>query len=629
MLVQALADYADTYLAEELAQAAFEVKPVRYLMVLNEDGSFVSVIPQLRTETKTFGKKEKTVEMVETLRVPRSPVNRNSGVHPLLGCDALHYVLGPRPDVWTTADNAKEIEKQQGHFEGFQELLRRAGDETGDETLKTCVAFYENAEAVEEAAAKLAEEKPPTGSLACLAVMVGGKPRPIIEKPLIRDYWLAHYNKRFAERHAKGGEGMCLVSGEVGPLAVTHSSDIKGLGKLGGQAKGVALMSFDKDAFKSYGWDKAVNSPVSPERAQAYGFALNDLLKLGNHHQGSPTRTDFGGVAFLYWLRKPGAKSPVKVLLDADPDDVKMLFDSAFTSKQAHALDSDSFHLLAVSGNGGRLVVRDCFAESLETTRNNVREWFQGLAVADVFNKGEIARPPALYWLLQSLCSEGQSPDDKALARIAMALVRRALTGQPLGRSVLAAALNRVRREQGSKRLNPQRMGLIRLCINDIQRTRGGPIMAERLDENEKDAAYLCGRLLAVYEAVQYQAVGDVNVNVGDRYFAIASTRPLLAFMRMKDLSRAHLQRLRKDKGGAYTVLQGRINDYIESIGKSCAGNFPTALSLEEQGRFVIGYHHQKAEDARAIEAAKQAKAEKPDAASMAELSLNSNTESE
>jgi CRISPR-associated protein Csd1 len=194
--------------------------------------------------------------------------------------------------------------------------------------------------------------------------------------------------------------------------------------------------------------------------------------------------------------------------------------------------------------------------------------------------------------------------------------MRRALQGLPVGRAVLAAALSRLRREQGSNRLTAERVGLVRLCVNDIQKTReGGPIMAERLDTNQNDAAYLCGRLLAVYEALQYQALGEVNVTVADRYYAMASARPLLAFKRLEDLSRAHLKRLRRDKRGAAVALQQRVTEMIERIGQNAYGNFPASLSLEEQGRFVIGYHCQKAEDIRRAKEAKAAKQASGDAA--------------
>src|ERR1043165_8754658 len=116
-------------------------------------------------------------------------------------------------------------------------------------------------------------------------------------------------------RNERGGEGMCLISGKIGPVAPTHEK-IKGASS--GQSAGVSLMSFDKEAFRSYGWEQNANSPVSPERAAAYVLALNDLLKRGN-----TSRVDHCGVGFLFWTRKVVEKTPISILEEADPEQVK------------------------------------------------------------------------------------------------------------------------------------------------------------------------------------------------------------------------------------------------------------------------------------------------------------------
>jgi len=87
MLVQALAEYADHFLANELNDAAWEMKPVRepWILEISKQGTFLGATP--RTMTKMLGKKQ--VQVPVQMRVPRSPVNRNSGEHPLLGTDDI------------------------------------------------------------------------------------------------------------------------------------------------------------------------------------------------------------------------------------------------------------------------------------------------------------------------------------------------------------------------------------------------------------------------------------------------------------------------------------------------------------------------------------------------------------
>jgi CRISPR-associated protein Csd1 len=368
---------------------------------------------------------------------------------------------------------------------------------------------------------------------------------------------------------------MCLISGRVGPIAPTHEK-IKGLASLGGQSAGVALMSFDKDAFCSYGWEQNANSPVSPERAAAYVLALNDLLK-----RGKSSRIDRCGVGFLFWTKKLVERTPFSIVEDADPEEVRQLL---LLDEGSLHLEPNEFYLLGVSGNGGRLLVRFWLHENLETVHKNVADWFKGLRISSPF--GGTPDAPKLWQLLGAIARD-EPPPDRAIQ-----LIRRAILGQPLGRTILAGALARQRVVSGTEKLSPVRAGLIRLCINDQEE---GPKMSEKLDPNLNHPAYLCGRLLAMYDGLQFQAQGEVNANVSDRYYSLASTYPALAFPKVIDLGLRHLKKLRRDKRGAAVNIEKEIQEIYVRLAASGAV-FPPALSLENQGRFAIGYHHQRAD---------------------------------
>ena len=368
---------------------------------------------------------------------------------------------------------------------------------------------------------------------------------------------------------------MCLISGKIGPIAPTHEK-IKGLGSLGGQPAGVSLMSFDKEAFCSYGWEQNANSPVSPERAAAYVLALNDLLR-----PGSASRINHSGVGFLFWTKKPSGKTPISILEEAEPEQVRQLL---LLDEGGLHLDPNEFYLLGVSGNGGRLLVRFWVHEHLERVLSNVAGWFKGLRISSPFT-GQIADPPKLWQLLASLARDEPPPD------CAIQLIRRAILGQPLGQTILAAALARLRVESGKERLSSARAGLVRLCVNDYI---GEPKMSEVLDPNLNHPAYICGRLLAMYDGLQYQAQGEVGVNVSDRYYSLASTYPALAFPKLTDLGLKHLKKLRRDNRGAAVNIEKEIQE-IHTLLAASGAKFPPQLSLVDQGRFAIGYHHQRA----------------------------------
>jgi len=126
-------------------------------------------------------------------------------------------------------------------------------------------------------------------------------------------------------------------------------------------------------------------------------------------------------------------------------------------------------------------------------------------------------------------------------------------------------------------------------------------VLNERLHPGFDNQAYLCGRLLAIYDGLQWAAhVEEVGVGVADRYFSLASTWPAVAFPRVNDLALKHLRKLRRDNRGAAVAIEKEIQSVLARLPEP---KFPGRLSLEDQGRFAIGFHHQRADSiARAME---------------------------
>ena len=106
------------------------------------------------------------------------------------------------------------------------------------------------------------------------------------------------------------------------------------------------------------------------------------------------------------------------------------------------------------------------------------------------------------------------------------------------------------------------------------------------LDINNTNQAYLCGRLFAVLERIQRQALGDLNRTIKDAYFASAASKPSLVFPKLLSLSQNHQKKLTESN---YVYF----NKLVEEIIGKLDGQFPDTLSLTDQGRFMIGYYHQ------------------------------------
>jgi CRISPR-associated protein Csd1 len=588
MFVQALAAFTDNTpeLRQQLEDESWEEKPVPYLIEVDHQGRFLAAIPRLVTVVR--GKK--SFEVGAPLPVPRSPVNRNSGLHPLLTADDIKYVLGP--GGWTGPD---QVQNSQERHRAFIELICKAASATGDTGLGACARFYAQPEEVQKARDALKSAKPGT----IVALSSGG---PLVSTPATRAFWRTHYQAAARLRVAQGGEGECLISGVRGPIAPTHEK-VKGLAALGGQPAGVALMSFDKEAFRSYGWDQNANSPVSPDRAMAYILALNHLLQ-----PGGPHRRDVSGVAFVFWTRTPSTFDPWSCIEQPSPEDVQFLLNMNPLADP----DPNEFYLAGIGANGARLQIRCWVTGTLEQIKANLRGWFQGLQMADVY-QGGLAALPRMYQLCAAMDREGTPPANRVLA-----LVRRALGGpsQKLGLPILATVLGRLRADE-SKRADAAALGLVRLSVNDSIATGVTP-MSESLDQDQKNGAYLCGRLLAVFEAAQYYAHRPepqggkdsdgpevkINVTVVDRYFSLASTFPALAFPKLEDLNQKHMRKLRKARPGLAFMFTNTIDGLMSDIALDSGFRFPSQLDLVDQGRFVLGYHHQRASQ---LEAAREA----------------------
>lgn len=127
--------------------------------------------------------------------------------------------------------------------------------------------------------------------------------------------------------------------------------------------------------------------------------------------------------------------------------------------------------------------------------------------------------------------------------------------------------------------------------------------MPEELDDGIRERAYLCGRLLARYEDLQRSLnnlaeESNVNVTVAERYYSLASVLPQVAFPRIIRLGNKHLSKFGRVLGpnrvGLKLKIERDIAELCDRIKDPRTGEFPRILSLVDQGRFALGYYHQR-----------------------------------
>ena len=106
------------------------------------------------------------------------------------------------------------------------------------------------------------------------------------------------------------------------------------------------------------------------------------------------------------------------------------------------------------------------------------------------------------------------------------------------------------------------------------------------LDPTNVNPAYRLGRLFATLEKIQEEASPGLNATIRDRYYGAASSTPVAVFTTLLRLKNHHLGKFSKGRSVQMERLIGEIMGELN--------DFPRILALAEQGRFALGYYHQR-----------------------------------
>ena len=285
-----------------------------------------------------------------------------------------------------------------------------------------------------------------------------------------------------------------------------------------------------------------------------------------------------------------------------DAEHAGRLFESVRSGKSVTLDDPTPFHALIITGAQGRATIRRYYRTTVGELAGNLKLYFDDIAMEKRF--ANAPDQPSLSWLVRSLAAQGKY--ENVAPELAGRLVLAIFDGAPFPPSILAAAVGRIRAEpenpgKGQVKHTRERLALIRATLNRQFRPRANERNAASpriralipreitpmLDPSCTNNAYCLGRLFAVLEKLQGDAIGSPGATITDRFYGAASATPAAVFATLLRKAQPHLAKL----GGAfYPVLIQEILDLLEP-----ADAFPTTLGLEEQGLFALGFYHQKA----------------------------------
>lgn len=394
----------------------------------------------------------------------------------------------------------------------------------------------------------------------------------------------------------EGETQRCLVTGRQGTVARVHPA-VKGVP--GAQSSGASLVSFNLGAFDSYGKTQGDNAPVSEAAAQAYGSALNWLLDRRHRRV-----LRLGDTSLVFWAdERPGAERAESLLAialggfapeeESDLDEseaarvrqvLTQVSEGRAVRQAAPDLDpATRVHLLGLAPNNARLSVRLWLEDSFGNLFDRLAEHWQALHLEPQGKE----RTPAVWMLLDetALRVGGKPKRDTIPPRLAGELLRAVLTGRPYPRTLLSAVVQRVRADG---LINQRRAALIKAVLH---RLPGEETLPVSLDPDNRNPAYRLGRLFALIENAQEAALPGLSATVKDRYFGAACATPARVFPLLHKNAMNHLAVIRKGEHGG---LAHWMEKEMGAVWSGLSDELPRSLRLEEQGRFIAGYYHQR-----------------------------------
>lgn len=558
MILQSLNKYYERLKREpkvDIPDYGFGKQGVHFCLTLNPAGKLVGGPLDLRDERGR----------ARRIEVP-GPVERSSGLVSNFSWDNTGYVLG--------ADDKGKPERTALAHAAFKERAAAVLDGVDDPGAKILLAF------LEEWQPGQAESLPDWESVIGqnIVFQLDGEAGFLHDRPAFRKAWSDHL-----EASGNSETGMCLVTGDTAPIPLTHAK-IKGVP--GAQTSGASLVSFNFDAAISYGKKQNLNAPISEQAAFAYTTALNHLLA-----PDSPRKVQMGDTTMVFWTDSPGeADKLFSFSMGGKQTEDESLgrrlgsyLSDIVRGRYPEALGraDTPFYVLGLSPNAARLSVRFWLVSTVGDMVENLGAHFRALAIQRRFDGDP--EHPSPWQLLKELAPQRDSKNISPLLYGQM--MRSIIQNLPYPQTLLSSALGRIRAD---KEINYLRAALIKAFLVRNRKQE----MHMTLDTTNTDIGYRLGRLFAIVERIQEEAVPGANTTVRDRFFSSATATPGHTFPIILKNAQHGLAKIRKDKPGWAVTLEKQIQDIVGGI--DAATGFPASLSSEKQGMFILGYYQQR-----------------------------------
>lgn len=553
MILKALYDYYNR--CEGLSAKGLEQKEIGYLIVIDKDGAFVRIESRMKDK-----KTAQTFLVLQTIK------RSGRKYAPNILWDNYEYVIG----------GADESAKKHDTFIRMIEKLKE--QVSSDRYLNAISEFYKKNEKLEDIIKNDVLYEEMHKSKKNISFLLQGESKIAAENEKV-------WNLILNQSADDGIYGICLVTGKKDSVARLHTT-IKLTKDTG------PLVSFKTDrGYDSYGKEQGYNAQISGDAEFAYTTALNAMLQKGSHNKFS-----VGNRTFVFWAssNSEAAEQTEGSLFDLlgyteeevdDPnakiEQVRKVFKAINSGSLKTSLE-DRFYILGLAPNSARIAVVYWSECSLKEFAGKILCHFKDMEIKDT----RIDKKPymGIKSILAAVTLNGKQSE--ATPNLPEAVVKSIFQGTPYPFTLFSACIRRIRAESGNKdAIRIARMAIIKAYLNRIN--DNNKKIETMLDKSNTNQGYLCGRLFAVLENLQYAANKQDSIRSG--YMNAASSTPSAVYPTILKLSNSHYSKLAKDKKGLAIYFDNQKKEIMAQI-----SDFPDTLDLSDQGRFFLGYYHQK-----------------------------------
>lgn len=576
MILQALTNYYHRLDGEgRVAPPGFKRVEIPFLIVLGREGNFAGL-----HDTRTPSGK-KNVAQSFTVPAERGRSGSKAWQVANLLWDHYGYVFG-----WPKSDSEKDRQLAKQQHDTFKaEIAKLRQTIPGDLGVELVHRFLEQGDftAVFNHPDWENCRKVPGCNLSFL---VQGETRLVCQSEKVTSHVASESASGSGEEDESAGqessmEGFCMITGEYGQVARLHPRT-----SIPGAKSNAKIVSFQKNmGFDSYGKEQSYNAPTSVKAAFCYTTALNEMLA-----KKSRQKLLVGDATTVFWAEKENKIEDVFVDIFGEPakenpeqatESIRVLYEAPKAGAPPLVEDLTRFYVLGLAPNAARIAVRFWHAGTVADTAMHIIQHFDDCAMMHGPKQPEYL---SLFRLLVSTASQGKS--ENIPPNLGGEFMKAILGGTPYPQTLLGAAIRRCRAE---REITYPRAALIKAVLARAARFYQQPEMevGMALDTGNTNIGYRLGRLFATLEKIQEEASPGINATIRDRFYGAASGTPVAAFPHLMKLKNHHLAKL--ENRGRAVNLEKIITEVMGGI-----SDFPTHLNLQDQGRFAVGYYHQR-----------------------------------